>query len=255
MPTNDSLFRAILDAPDDDAPRLVYADWLMEHGDAERGEFIRLSVLLHRRGMEDVLSTGDADCVRRDELLRKNRERWLAELPALDGIKWWGFRRGFATIRAEGEWPALKKHGRRSWAASPCEALSIYRLTPQGARQLALSPWMPRLRELDIDWVGSHFRAGLRELLRHPSLASLRVLDLKSSGIGDEGARLLAGCPHLTGLEELLLECNDIRDAGALALARTPHFPSLKELWLSRNLVEDAATRAALRERWGKRYK
>jgi uncharacterized protein (TIGR02996 family) len=32
---------AILDRPDDDLPRLVYADWLDEHGEPERAEFIR----------------------------------------------------------------------------------------------------------------------------------------------------------------------------------------------------------------------
>lgn len=39
------LLRAVLDAPADDAPRLVYADWLDEHGDQpERAEFIRVQV-------------------------------------------------------------------------------------------------------------------------------------------------------------------------------------------------------------------
>ncbi len=36
MTDNDALLRAILDSPDDDAPRLVYADWLEENGDATR---------------------------------------------------------------------------------------------------------------------------------------------------------------------------------------------------------------------------
>src|SRR5215217_5840813 len=37
-----ALLAAIRAAPDDDAPRLVYADWLDEHGQPERAEFIRL---------------------------------------------------------------------------------------------------------------------------------------------------------------------------------------------------------------------
>jgi uncharacterized protein (TIGR02996 family) len=254
LSTHDSLFQAILDAPDDDAPRLVYADWLMEHGDTERGEFIRLSVLLHRRGLGNVQPGRDVDSIRQHELERQNRDRWLADLPSLEGIRWWAFRRGFATIYANG-WPALKKFGPLIWAASPCEALRTPQFTPQGARQFARSPWLPKLRELGIDWVGRHFRPGFRELLRHPSLASLCVLDLKSSGIGDVGARLLAECPHLTGLEELVLECNDIGDEGAMAFARTPHFPKLKKLWLGRNLFEEDATESALKKRWGKRYR
>ena len=43
MPMNhdDAFLQAILDAPDDDTPRLVYADWLEEHGQPDRAEFIR----------------------------------------------------------------------------------------------------------------------------------------------------------------------------------------------------------------------
>lgn len=39
-----ALEAAVVAAPDDDLPRLVYADWLDEHGDGERAEFIRLQV-------------------------------------------------------------------------------------------------------------------------------------------------------------------------------------------------------------------
>lgn len=39
------LLAAILETPDDDAPRLVYADWLQGHGDP-RGELIQLQCQL-----------------------------------------------------------------------------------------------------------------------------------------------------------------------------------------------------------------
>jgi uncharacterized protein (TIGR02996 family) len=35
-------------APEDDCPRLVYADWLEEHGQSERSEFIRVQCRLAR---------------------------------------------------------------------------------------------------------------------------------------------------------------------------------------------------------------
>ena len=41
MNPDDAFLQAIRDAPDDDAPRLIYADWLDERGDP-RGEFIRV---------------------------------------------------------------------------------------------------------------------------------------------------------------------------------------------------------------------
>ncbi len=44
----DALLDAIFDNPDDDTPRLVYADWLQEHGHEDCAEFIRISVFLKR---------------------------------------------------------------------------------------------------------------------------------------------------------------------------------------------------------------
>lgn len=45
---------AIRAAPDDDAPRLIYADWLEDHGEAARAEFIRVQCELARRECVDV---------------------------------------------------------------------------------------------------------------------------------------------------------------------------------------------------------
>jgi uncharacterized protein (TIGR02996 family) len=43
-----ALLAAVRAAPADDAPRLVYADWLDEHGQPERAEFIRVQCALAR---------------------------------------------------------------------------------------------------------------------------------------------------------------------------------------------------------------
>jgi uncharacterized protein (TIGR02996 family) len=45
--------RAIAAHPDDDTPRLVFADWLDEHGQHERAEFIRLQIELARTDPSD----------------------------------------------------------------------------------------------------------------------------------------------------------------------------------------------------------
>lgn len=60
--------RAIIDHPEDDGVRLIYADWLEEHGQAERAELIRvqcaLAALLHTAsGIEGMTSACmDAGC-------------------------------------------------------------------------------------------------------------------------------------------------------------------------------------------------
>lgn len=71
----------VLRAPHDDAVRLVYADWLLEHGDP-RGEFIRCQ-----------LSDSAAAQARARELLEVHERSWVAPLPV--PVEQWTFRRGF----------------------------------------------------------------------------------------------------------------------------------------------------------------
>ena len=44
MPERQDFLAAIRAAPDEDAPRLIYADWLEENGEADRADFIRFQV-------------------------------------------------------------------------------------------------------------------------------------------------------------------------------------------------------------------
>ena len=69
MTDGDALYRAILEQPDDDAPRLVWADWLEEHGGPDRAAFVRLQC--------EWVATDPGD-PRRDELW----QRWLTLLEA-----------------------------------------------------------------------------------------------------------------------------------------------------------------------------
>jgi uncharacterized protein (TIGR02996 family) len=62
--------------PDDDTPRLVFADWLEENGEAERAEFIRAQIAAYRlpkgperEGLEE----------RATALHLRNRGKWFAE--------------------------------------------------------------------------------------------------------------------------------------------------------------------------------
>lgn len=58
MPTalteGDMLLEAVLDSPEDDAPRLILADWLQEHGgEPEKARVIRSGMELHRLAEEE----------------------------------------------------------------------------------------------------------------------------------------------------------------------------------------------------------
>jgi uncharacterized protein (TIGR02996 family) len=74
MDSDRAFLDAILAAPDDPAVRLVYADWLDEHGQPERAEFMRTEAAL------SALSEKDR---RRAGLLKR-----LRELQPTVGVEW-----------------------------------------------------------------------------------------------------------------------------------------------------------------------
>lgn len=90
MTPDEAFLEAILEAPDDDTPRLIYADWLEEHGDP-RGEFIRLQCWLASKAEDDPFRSELA--ARERKLLVEHEADWLGPLHSL--LKRWTFRRGF----------------------------------------------------------------------------------------------------------------------------------------------------------------
>ncbi len=71
--TGDALYRAILDEPGDVLRRLVFADWLEEHGQLERAEFVRIQC-----------EGCDGGVMRLWDLLNGQTD-WLADLLKLTG--------------------------------------------------------------------------------------------------------------------------------------------------------------------------
>ena len=73
----DHFLREVLDFPEDDAPRLIYADWLEESGDP-RGEFIRVQCEMAQR---DELDPYFYECRDRSSaLLAQYGEGWSKDL-------------------------------------------------------------------------------------------------------------------------------------------------------------------------------
>ena len=74
----EALLRAVYDSPDDDAPRAVLSDFLLERGDP-RGEFIQLQLTRCQRGLNPEEQRREA------ALLRKHQATWLGTVaPALE---------------------------------------------------------------------------------------------------------------------------------------------------------------------------
>ena len=111
-PDREAFLAAIRAEPESDAPRLIYADWLDDHGEAARAEFIRLGCELARAAFGVAPPAKNR---RYRELLEAHAAEWV---PCYDDSRCEvRFRRGFAdVIRAPVEvmTPLLQDWPRRS---------------------------------------------------------------------------------------------------------------------------------------------
>src|SRR5262245_34901242 len=120
MAEREALLRAIRESPDEDAPRLVYADWLDEHGEAARAELIRVQCELARLAEGDPPAEGLRN--REQSLLRKHERVWRNTLP--DWTAQARFERGFLG-RVEATPAELERDGDALWWREPVSALSL----------------------------------------------------------------------------------------------------------------------------------
>lgn len=230
-------FHAIKDNPDDDTPRLIFADWLQERGnaaDAARGEFLRLSVLRHRMSPDDP----DYDLLKRreGELFTEHRWTWLG--PLVDAARKWTFERGMMQITVQAEklmTPALS-----AWSQTPAalwvDALALNELGLHHILEIAYSPLLGNLNCLDLS--GNGIQTGLhflfrafrnrrlrflthlcmtRCLLRSVQIDSLsnsrigrqlKILDLQQNRLDDAASHLLVESLYLKNVTELRLGHN-----------------------------------------------
>ena len=84
---NPSLLQKILDNPEIDLYRLVYADWLLGQNDP-RGEFIRIQHEISLKNENSALKE------REQELLNQNKKSWLEPFNSAKRAQWI-FEKGF----------------------------------------------------------------------------------------------------------------------------------------------------------------
>ena len=81
MAEHQGFLRTILEDPEDDTHRLIYADWLEEHGDCDRAEFIRVQCELEPiRDRYEIPRAAELH-QREEALVRAHNETWLGKLP------------------------------------------------------------------------------------------------------------------------------------------------------------------------------
>jgi uncharacterized protein (TIGR02996 family) len=192
--TNQDFIDAILAEPDDDTPRLIYADWLEERGDP-RAEFIRLQVELatmaappkykrismYGHPLPSPRNRSDAArfqkvWARQMALLTRHCAEWVE--PLIDKARGVIFERGCVEgISADAQ--TFVKHAALWYQSMPIRQLCVG------------GTYSPPMKE--DDWLC---------LLGSPLLRNLRTLELWW-GVQPSQIASLADCPYLTNLEEL----------------------------------------------------
>lgn len=260
---------------DEDTPRLAYADWLDEHDQPARAEFVRVQIQRARLPHWDAAQVGLH--LRERALLDAHGEAWLAELPKIEGARWEGFRRGVVAEVSFASFEAMRKHAHECRAVAPVEAITV-RWPRRREGRTTLKP-IAELRELTLtgmpdyeafEWVAqspqlSTLRSltarglwgdSLDRLLASPHLGRLKALRIPSNNLGSRGLRALSHAVALTGLEELDFSSQArheryhdaiIRAEGVQALMNWPGIASVRVLNLRGNDLTRDGLRALVR--------
>jgi uncharacterized protein (TIGR02996 family) len=214
---------AVLAAPEDDFPRLIYADWLDEQGDP-RGQFIRLQIAAH---------AGDSEAEESAQALEKEHGRTWAGRLASWAYKI-GFSRGFPdSIVIRGD--DFLGHVAAIFRLAPIRKLTLIQ-TREPLRHILRMPHLANLTSLHLTGCGLADREA-QKLADCQYLTTLRSLRLGNNEIGCSGAAALAASEQLQGLHTLDLANNDVGDWGARSLAGTRTLTRLEQLDLSGNAI------------------
>jgi uncharacterized protein (TIGR02996 family) len=244
--THDKAFlQAICEAPEDDTPRLVYADWLDDHGQPERAEFIRVQVELARTPKYDARWVELR--LRERALWKANEQTWRKEVQAWAAQKV-TFRRGFAA-QLDCTATEFLRGGAGLFRRAPLEEARP-RNVEDCFLKLIESPLLGRLTRLALQDLS--LTTEIQWLADSPNVANLRALyfDLHHV-VGSRAAKALAGSPHLERLRELTLNgWPSIGDQGFIALATSPHLAGLEKLWLNNNQIGAVGIQALLASPW-----
>ncbi|HEX4607461.1 MAG TPA: TIGR02996 domain-containing protein, partial [Urbifossiella sp.] len=212
MTDHAALLAAVCDHPDDDTPRLVFADLLDDDGDSARAAFIRTQIELARTPEYHPFW---AKCrqLHPAAIRAWNMTHTLPEtLPDGFSKRAHQFRRGFP-------WLVL--------------ALSAEAVAAGGERLLALAP----IQALRFD---DRARPDLKALAGCPTLARLRRLEFTDFPLDPDHLRPLVRSPHAVGLEDLAFENQAVTPDGLGLLAASDLFPRLRSLTLRNNALPPA---------------
>ena len=224
--TEDDLVAAIRAAPDDDAPRMVYADWLQARGDP-LGEWIALSLGLGLDGLP-FGSPRRRDAERRLDALAVElawQQRFGVDV---------GFERGLVSKLSLPARDLTRPDA--AWRGTLVRELALVGRRPPPDKRSLLADAIARMavRALRVEWQLD--RDELAALLA--ACPDLVALELAPTQLGDALGNVIADA-HLPQLARLVAtghawerEAYQLGDRGAEALAEAAWGDSLRELVL-----------------------
>ena len=287
MSDDESTFlRAIAADPADDLPRLVYADWLEEHDQSARAEFIRVQIDVAKleRGPRAAMNRHVDVWKRQQDLLDGHLPELLGPLAGI-----WSrvpplFERGFLK-RVELDWGTFRHFAAELVKLVPVPEVAVtnieyadfsdWRNLPSGAQSLVtasemcmflgvvgppdptdvgLAAWWRRFERLQVLDCSQAFN-GDRDLEAVPwaDLENLRDLDLSNCNLSDAGVVHLIDTGLPLRLERLILGGNPLGDQSAFELAdRVGRSRVLKHLNLRYTQISSAG-QAAITSAFGGR--
>jgi uncharacterized protein (TIGR02996 family) len=258
MTDREALATAIADHPREDAPRFAYADWLEEHGQPSRAEFVRLQC---QAAQQRPGTVARADALRAAEDLRAEHEAdWLGEWASR--LVTWEYRRGFIwKVRMTAQ--AFLAHGEDLFRAEPVRRLEVVKaptgwtcdhgdpLDGPAIREVVAHHAFGRVREIavvnrfgheDVEtWLVALAAAThVTKLRSFGPCTGFRLHNEFSDrfGLNESAVAAFCGAPHLRSLRSLDLgSCplREIPDKDALAahVAGAPFARNLRRLNLS----------------------
>jgi uncharacterized protein (TIGR02996 family) len=216
----DAFLQSILENPDDDSVRLIFADWLMERDDP-RGEFIRIQCELAR--LQEPLSDWDAWAsaserlpelaAREKELLAKHGKTWAEPISSITNH--YEFRGGFVERVSLSAALFLQRQA-DLFRRTPIQEVHFTSVAAGEVLALASAPELARLKTIDLS--GQLVTPVLFGLLGSRRLTRLRALKLSRCSVSDGLLEHLAAFPRLAQLQFLDLSHNNLTIDGVRRL-------------------------------------
>jgi uncharacterized protein (TIGR02996 family) len=177
MSDRDAFLRAIRAHPDDDTPRLIFADWLDDRGDP-LGELIRLQIELDPI-REQIDSPRVRELLDREaDLLGRHGPDWVGRMTDLDAAHpGFGpvFRRGLPELVCLSLDNFLSRGGELFEDCPTVREVSVYGVAGRGA-ELAACPHLTNVETLEIaDWLVTDDETALAASDRIGRIGNLRL--------------------------------------------------------------------------------